>query len=57
MIVPPEYNNASESNAAYKTPQLLFNNVKIERNIVPAKRYISENMLVTGHKLSKVPEK
>ena len=49
--MPPEHNNVSESTAAYKTPQLLFNNLKIERYIVLAKRYISERILVTGRKI------
>lgn len=49
--MPPEHNNASESTAVYKTPQLLFNNLKIERNIVLAKRYISERILIIGYKI------
>jgi len=46
--VPPERNNTSESTAASKTLELLFNNLKIERNIVQVKRYGSEKNINNG---------
>lgn len=49
MIVPTEYKNTYESTAACKTPLVLFNNLKIVRNIILAKRFISETIL-TRHK-------
>lgn len=36
---------------AYKISQLLFKNLKIEGNIVLAKGYISERLLIMGHRI------